>query len=156
MSASAVKDIDRGWARIRRELRQLDGAYTKVGLQTGAEHADPQSGDLSDLVMIGAVHEFGTRRIPQRSWLRTAFDSNRTAIQGMKTTLFGKVLENRMSPLQAFQLLGEFFQAKVRANIVKIKSPANAPSTIARKGSTNPLIDTSQMLQSVRHVEVGV
>jgi len=159
-----VRDIDRGWINIVRDLKRMGGSYTKVGLQQGEQHKDPESGEMSDLVIIGAVHEFGTRRIPQRSWLRTAFDENISAINRVKAKVFKQVIDGNISPVAGLRLVGEFFESKVKANIVKIKTPPNAESTqrakarkVRRRAVThinNPLIDTGQMLQSVRHVEV--
>jgi len=49
--------------------------------------------------------------------------------------------------------LGEWFKSEIQNKIDILQSPRNAPSTIARKGSANPLIDTGQMKQSIAHVE---
>ena len=159
-----VSDKDMDWKRIKRELGVMANSYTKVGLQQGSKHKDPESGEMSDLVTIGAVHEFGTKRTPQRSWLRTAFDKNKGSITRVKGKVFGEVLNGRISPIAGLRLVGEFFESKVKANIVSIKTPPNSPATQRAKASkvrskkvteiNNPLIDTGQMLQSVRHVEV--
>jgi len=42
-------------------------------------------------------------------------------------------------------------QGIVQEYMTNLKSPANAPSTIKRKGSANPLIDTGQQRQSVTY-----
>ena len=41
-------------------------------------------------------------------------------------------------------------QAAVQAKIVEVKTPANAISTVVNKKSSNPLIDTGHMRQSIR------
>ena len=45
--------------------------------------------------------------------------------------------------------LGEKVVADVQRKIVALKDPPNAPSTIAKKGSANPLIDTGRLRQSI-------
>jgi len=51
----------------------------------------------------------------------------------------GKGLEQELGKV------GLLAQSQVRAKITAIKSPPNAQSTIDKKGSSNPLIDTGQM-----------
>lgn len=51
---------------------------------------------------------------------------------------------------QAMGLLGEVVQQDIQDAIVKLKSPPNAESTIAKKKSDNPLIDTGQLVSSIR------
>ncbi len=50
---------------------------------------------------------------------------------------------------EALQVVGEGIAGQLRDSITKLDSPALAPSTIARKGSSKPLIDTGHMLNSV-------
>lgn len=161
---TAVKDTDLGWNKIKRELLTADGGYTKVGLQEGAEHKDPESGEMSDLVKIGAINEFGTKRIPQRSFLRSSFDESQGKLKELKEKLVTAVILKKISSRQALGLLGEFFEARVKSKIRTLKTPPNALSTQqakarrVNKGSVteinNPLVDTGQMMQSIRHVEV--
>ena len=39
----------------------------------------------------------------------------------------------------------------VQEKVLDVKQPPNAPRTIARKGSANPLIDTGHLRQSITH-----
>jgi hypothetical protein len=52
-------------------------------------------------------------------------------------------------PLRVLTLMGELIKGQLQASIVALVSPPNAPSTIRRKGSANPLIDTGYMLSRV-------
>jgi len=45
--------------------------------------------------------------------------------------------------------LGILGQGHVQKEIIALRSPANNPATISAKGSSNPLINTGHMLQSV-------
>ena len=161
----AVKDIDRGWRRIVEEMRQLSRSYTKVGLPENGNVAAPTNlGDalergrapvveMSELVIIGAVHEYGSRRVPMRSFLRSATDENRVRIEQLKGTMVDKIYTDSASVRQALSVVGEFLTTKVKAKIVAIKTPPLSLATIRRKGSTNPLVDTGQLTQSIQHVE---
>lgn len=45
--------------------------------------------------------------------------------------------------------LGVLAQGDIQMEITALSSPPNTPSTIARKGSSNPLIDTGAMRGAV-------
>ena len=143
--------IDRGWIAIKRQVRLADKSHTKVGLQEGA-----QAKDLSDLVTIGAVNEFGApkRNIPERPFIRTTFDDQRFNLNQMIDREYDRLLRGTTNVRIALGKVGAFLKGKTQQKIVDIDQPPNKPSTIRRKGSSNPLIDTGQMRQSIRHVEV--
>lgn len=56
----------------------------------------------------------------------------------------------RYNVKQAMGLLGEVAQQDIQDAIVKLKEPPNAESTIAKKKSDNPLIDSGQLVSSIR------
>ena len=51
-------------------------------------------------------------------------------------------------------LVGASAAAAVQHSIVRLREPPNSPYTIARKGSSNPLIDTGTMRTAVSWVVV--
>lgn len=150
---AAFKEIDHGWDRIKNDLRLLNDSHTKVGVQQGETHKG-EDGELSDMVIIAAANEFGTRRIPPRPFMKNAFDGNQQQIRMLTTKMYSDVVRNMKSVKDALGTIGEFFTAKVKTEIRNLKVPPNAPSTIRRKKSSNPLIDTAQMVQTISHVEV--
>ena len=156
-----VLDRDLGWNRIKRDLKNLDGSYTKVGLpEKGSEGLPRRAGsghdflDMSDLIIVGAANEFGTARTPERSFLRSTTDEQRPNISRVQKKVYEKIVTAEISVKNGLALLGEFLTGKVKNKIRTLKTPANKPSTIKRKKSSNPLIDTAQMLQSIQHEEV--
>ncbi|WP_017903599.1 hypothetical protein [Pseudomonas asplenii] len=57
---------------------------------------------------------------------------------------------------QVLGAIGVVAAAEVKVYMTELKSPPNAASTIRKKGSANPLIDTGAMRQSVTHqVSIG-
>jgi len=154
----AVKDIDRGWNKLKRKLKDVDGGFTKVGLPL---NVDVQSGtrkgskrkpitSSSELIQIASFNEFGTKNIPARPAMKQAFDSNRRAIQSFIDRI---IMSNKFSTLRTLGLIGEFAAAKVKRQITKLRTPPNKPGTIKGKGSSNPLIDSGQYRASITHVE---
>jgi hypothetical protein len=47
--------------------------------------------------------------------------------------------------------LGEEVRDDMVKEIVDLRDPANAPSTVEAKGSSNPLVDTLQMANNVKY-----
>ncbi len=58
--------------------------------------------------------------------------------------------DQKKSVEKALGQLGAFFKGKVQKKMVDLSTPANAPSTIKAKGSSNPLIDTGFLRQSIK------
>ena len=176
-----VIDRDRGWDRFQKEVKKFEGAFTKVGVQAGERRKDDQAdmvliaavqefGAVIDVTpaMRKYLHSIGlhlktstkTIKIPERSFIRTPMDDNRDKIQKVINKLYGQVTEGiinsdgarvPMTAEKAIAVLGEFAEGIIKKAITDIDTPANNPFTIARKGSSNPLIDKGQLRQSIRH-----
>jgi hypothetical protein len=57
---------------------------------------------------------------------------------------------------QILESVGVVASSAVKVYMTELKTPPNAASTIRKKGSSNPLIDTGAMRQSVTHqVAIG-
>ena len=152
--------VDRGYERIKRELEKMHGSYTKVGLPSEAK---PKSGrgqkkydDMSEVATVLAVHEWGApnKGIPERSTMRTSFDENVLNLQKIRNSEYNKILSGKSNVKKSLGVMGSFLSNKTKQKIVDLKFPPNKPSTVNRKGSSNPLVDTAQMLNSITHVEV--
>ena len=75
-----------------------------------------------------------------------------TENQEKYTALFVKLFEGGVSIDQIYEQIALIAQGDVQQNIVNGKWAANAPSTIKRKKSSKPLIDTGKLRQSVRGI----
>lgn len=149
---SSVKVDDKKWRRIKRDIATMSRLGTKVGIQSDAG-ADSEN---NPIIVRAVANEFGTGRIPERSFVRASFDEKEKLLKRTIDRLWQGVLAGRLTPGQALHLLGQMHEGHVKEKIVDLKEPPNAPSTIKKKGSSNPLIDTSQMLNSVRYKVEGM
>jgi hypothetical protein len=140
---------DRKLKEIMKEVQILNNSYTVVGLLEG----EPPYPDGLTVADVGFFNEFGTKFIPERPWMRGWFDANKPRILKQMKILYQAVVDGRMKAKRALALLGEWVQAELRKSIIDLKSPPNALITILRKKSSNPLVDTGQMLNSVHHKE---
>lgn len=149
MSSNTFKRIKKnggieGLAKIIRKPGTVD-----VGIIDAGQH------DNSDLTVasIGFVHEFGSEKagIPERSFMRSTLVERRKDIIALQKKLLAKVVGGKMEQDQALGLIGEFVADAVQQKITAIQTPPNTPATIEKKGSSNPLIDHRQLLNSITH-----
>jgi hypothetical protein len=140
------KIIDRGWMKIKSDIQELQGQGVKVGLRSSAGSHD---GVL--IADIGIYNEFGTSRIPARPFMRRTADQSRQFLAPFVSGLTKRMIEHKLSVSQVMNQLGLFYQDKIRNTIRSSPTWAvpNAPSTIKKKGSSVPLIDTGAMLGAV-------
>lgn len=125
----------------------MDGKGVKVGVM-GGETADGVS-----VVDYAVWNEFGTKYIPKRPFMQRTADENLAETLKFSDHLVGKMIDGGLTPDGVLKNLGEFYQKKMQMMIRTAKEWAteNAESTIARKGSSSPLIDTGRLIQSIRY-----
>jgi len=153
MSADTT-DTDKGLKQILAEMQALGSKSINVGIQDDAGEHD--EGGLS-VAAVAYINEYGTRdgRIPARPAHTNAFDNNRRQLDALVLRLNRGVADGKLSADKAAALLGQTHEDNVKQSIRTLSSPANAPATVAAKGSSNPLIDTGQTVNSVRYVVEG-
>jgi len=118
-----------------------------VGIIDAGEHP---SGDIT-VAGIGFAHEYGTATLPERSFMRSTIQGKKKNIIALQKKLLGQIVKGNMKVETGLGLLGEFMSDLITKKIVSISDPPNTPETIARKGSSNPLIDTGQMKNSITY-----
>lgn len=147
--AVRVKAIDRGLLAYAGKTGKLAGQGIKVGIQADAGK-DPHSG--VDLLDIAIFNELGTETIPARPFVRDFFDKNRKVLATAMERQ-AEAVGNGASPTTAMDTLGLWVEKHLKAHVQQSPRWAvpNAPSTIARKGSSTPLIDDGVMLGAIRY-----
>ena len=153
--------------KVMRNLKQLGGKQIKVGLF---------GSDSSELVMIGAVHEYGAEipvtpkmrawfaangyplkkettviKIPERSWLRSGYDENIDKIAKKIEEMVPHVIEGNVNPKIFMDAIGMEFAGLIQKKMRDLKNPPNSSMTVERKGSDNPLIDTGRLVGAIRY-----
>lgn len=146
--AKNFQDKDYGYEELSKRFKNGSGHQVKVGiLRDSGKH------DGSDLTVahIAAIHEFGApnANIPERSFMRATMDEKSSEIAALAKKLMRGVVEGKSSETTALGLLGAFIQSLFRAKINSGLKPPLKPATISRKGSSKPLIDTGQLINSI-------
>lgn len=149
------------------ELKYLMTHFVEIGI-----FSDSTRDDNTPMLVIAYVHEFGAQIpkrssgkentqatkttasnsyivIPERSYLRAGFDANIYDITQEFEYLISQVLTLKISGSTALNLIGASVTTKIQEYLVNLKEPPLKPATIKAKGSSNPLVDTGQLMNSI-------
>jgi hypothetical protein len=183
----SLKDIDKGWKGLMAEAHKLaseKGMHAKAGIlgqKALEEHPAEEGGAPLTNVRLGAIHEFGAGRVPERSFIRDTFNLNRLKYFAELRALVGRWFDRKGKlPLRrALGLMALRMSSDQQRRILEGAGipPPNAPATIEKKlrkgkwrGRTaaedaariaagvgpRPLIDTGRLVGSLSHaVESG-
>jgi hypothetical protein len=156
-----VIDRDMGYGDLMVRLAGMQSVSVLVGVEgTGTEVSVDESGHVTatpDLAQIAIWNEFGTQdgHAPERSFLRSTMDENRAKYLRLQEVAVGRMIDG-LDPRLAYGAVGLVATADVRRKIRSRVDPPNAPSTIARKGSDLPLVDTGELYDAIGYtVEHG-
>lgn len=88
-------------------------------------------------------------KIPERAFLRNGHDENIDRILNQTERALGLVVSGEMSVDDMLDLCGQQLATAIKTYMRDLSSPPNHPFTKERKGSSNPLIDTGGLLESI-------
>lgn len=148
--------------KVSANAETLSGKKVQVGALTG------------DNAWLASIHEYGCTipvtpkmraflhqqglhlkdsttviKIPERSFLRTGHDQNVDRIIKQTERAIGQVLAGKMTVDDLLDLYGEQMATAIKKYMRDLKDPPNHPYTVEQKGSSNPLIDTGGLLESI-------
>ena len=138
---------------IRQRVNALAGVKLTVGIHRGKMNQGV------DVALYGSWNNFGTKNamgwelIPERTFMRFAADR---IADWMRTDAYKEVLRDvargRITPQQAIARIGAQAVQITRKTIADsaLYRP-NSDITIARKGSTKPLIHSGTLIQTVNY-----
>ncbi len=162
-----IADRDLGLNRLLEDLVD-DTDAVDIGLLAG---------EKEEVLIAASANEFGTRHIPERSFIRAGVDENEAQINAAADRLWKSVIDGRITKAQALAKMGGIIQRHVQRKITTLRTPPNALSTIKKKaqkkgraklraarkkgkaefaqvasGFDNPLIDTGRMHASIQWI----
>ena len=145
MATLRVTTQRRGGKKLQRLLREAGKggvSGVKVGFFSTARYEDG-----TPVAAVAAWNEFGTETIPERPFFRNALAESERSVGRIlqagldtKKMVVGERLAGRV---------GAHVQGKIQDSITALKEPPNAPETVRRKGSSDPLLDTGTLRNSV-------
>lgn len=133
--------------RFLAQVEELKKLQVQVGFQAGAAAEE----DGVDIANVAMWNELGTSRAPARPFLRKSVDENTDKIKAMCKKQLQRLAQGA-SAEDILEKIGTFQKGLIQKKIVDGDFEENAPSTIRKKHSSRPLIDTGHMRRSVNFV----
>lgn len=146
-------------------IESIDGKKVSVGVLGGGEQS-----------WLASIHEYGCRikvtdkmrnylaatglhlkattthiTIPERAFLRNGYDESKDEVIAKAENLLGQVIGGKMSADQLFEIIGLLMKSRIQDYARDLDSPPNHPYTVAHKGSSNPLIDSGDMIGAISY-----
>lgn len=156
------KTVKNKFPEMQRNLEALNGRKVIVGCLKG-EHA-----------WLAGIHEYGCNirvtprmraflhykgyhlskqttviQIPERSFIRTGHDTYVDDVMKKASQLVGQVASGKMSGDQLLDYVGLTLSTKIKKYARDLSSPPNSSMTVNEKGSSNPLVDTGNMIEGI-------
>lgn len=135
-------------------LRKLGALELHVGI-VGPAANELEEGSEKTLADLGALHEFGSEvppgkrgHIPERSFIRSTLAKRRGDIARLVASEMRKILDGTRTPRAALEAIGIKVSNWIKKEVMQGEGipPPLAASTIARKGSSRPLVDHGQLI----------
>jgi len=158
----SYKSKDDDFPSMIKRLEALNGVAIEVGVLKG------------ESAWLASIHEYGCDipvtdkmrkylasqglylrketthiHIPERSFLRTGYDKYRDDVMKKGQVLVKQVADGKMTPRGCMQAIGMELASKIKDYAIELDSPANHPFTTEQKGSSNPLVDTGDMIGGI-------
>jgi phage gpG-like protein len=138
--------------RLEKIMRELGATqkYVAVGV-LGSKGQEQHKGDKlgTTVAEVATWNHFGTSTIPARPFLTIALARQRGEIDKLRGRIAQGVISGKLTIDRGLGLLGAFLVGAVKQEIAAGMPPENAPSTVAAKGSSTPLINTGQLRGSI-------
>lgn len=147
---------------MKKQIKLIDGEGVEVGVLQGESK------------WLASIHEYGCNipvtdkmrkylhgqglhlkastthiKIPERSFLRTGYDENRADVCKKASKMMADVTSGKMDAEALFKGVGLELSSVIKDYARDLNSPANHPFTVEQKGSSNPLVDTGDMIGGI-------
>jgi hypothetical protein len=151
-----TKDKDLGYRKYLKTFNSFKGGGVHVDTGYFEEDIHKSTSDRKKpmtVVEIATIHEFGDKgNVPQRSFMGSSFDSE---YKKWNYRLSNSIYRMPIGKISVHRILGVAGGIMERSFKHKIGSgdpswPALHPITIKKKGFSDPLIETRQMLNSIK------
>lgn len=142
---------DMGKAKIERELRAARKLVALVGIPSDAKrHEDNPNIGLAEIAFI--MEKGSTvNKIPPRPFMQQTRIMNEKKVAGLSKKYLSAISTGKMSAMDAIKKLGASYEGAMKKIFLTGSFVGNAESTKKRKKSSNPLIDTGLLRQSIKY-----
>lgn len=145
---------DRVFKALKKRLLALGHMGVKVGVLGSGKGNQGHSDDFT-MLELATVQHLGSpaNRIPPRPFITEAIKANRKEQARVSAKIVRNVIRRGTSNKIALDTLGVWATGEVKKHVLSgpPMKPINADSTVARKGSSRPLVDKGRMINAVTH-----
>lgn len=138
-----------------KRIRGKENAYVTIGVHEDAG-AYP---DGTSVVQVALWNEFGTDNMPERSFIRSTVDENRSKIEVWRLEMIENIMTKGWTVNKALEAMGFRIQVLIQNKIKSNVPPPNAESTLAGKRrdgvGSSTLIHSGLMLRSIGYRVYG-
>lgn len=171
MSGASFKTIDRGKARIQKQLELAAKHVALVGVPHNAEQPLKDDGTPAGINMasLAFIMEKGSEvnKIPARPFMQRTRQRAKGAFQKLLRKYYQAIFNGKLGALKALKNLGEAYEGAMKETFVVETFAPNSPITIhggwmrnkvsgkvfkvEPKKSSRPLINNGRLRQSIIH-----
>lgn len=144
------RDEDFGFNKIKEELEKLGRMKVIVEIDPDKTYSTGEKVEKVAVWMEFGADEFDVN-YPARPFFRVAFDTNIEKLKKLYKKRVDLIMVGSGTAEALGHELGKYMVQKIKAVIETGEFAALAESTIKRKGSDKPLIDTKALLTSIRY-----
>jgi hypothetical protein len=141
------KDTDHSQAFVR-NLAQMKGVSIKGGITKRVGQYQSRKGK-EKVVNYAFFNEFGTKNIPERSFLRTTFDDKEKSWFNTISNRAESIITENSGASKVTQELGRIMKEAIRGKITSRVPPPNSKATLKQKEGDITLIDTGLMYRVI-------
>lgn len=87
--------------------------------------------------------------IPERSFLRAGYDKEGKTVTKHASLILADVAAGKISPDALFEAVGEDLSSRIKEYATDLNSPGKHPFTLENVASSNPLVDSGDMIGGI-------
>ena len=135
-----------------KQIAKLQKLQVRVGYERGKHSKTDENGEEVDYCDIALFNELGTSNgIPERPFMMQSVEGNASQIDAACKDALAQIPKGETAE-QILKMLGNMQKGLVQQTIVSGTFVENAPSTVKKKGSDKPLIETGGLRNNVAFV----
>jgi hypothetical protein len=140
---------NRNWqSSLKKKLVSLKAQEVAVGFPANKGLGTPYYEGGASVLEVAICNNYGTPNIPARPFMDIASKDIQDWFKSVVSDDVKACNSGRLKANEMYNRWGSVAKGMIQAQI-GITPPPNAPSTIRKKGSATPLIDTGHFRQSV-------
>ena len=144
------KDEDFGFNKIKEELEKLGNMKVIIEVDPDKVYSTGEKVEEVAIWMEFGADEFNVN-YPARPFFRAGFDANIEKLKKLYEKRVDLIIVGNGTAEALGHELGKYMVQKIKEVIENGEFAELAESTIKRKGSDKPLIDTKALLTSIRY-----